>query len=213
MPVTPYTLALSKIRNMFMLLRSCLLLFALVCSPLAAAEAQPTPATSTSNISLEPLRRLIDARLALMPDVASHKWNTKGAIDDLPREQKVIDTLSAQAQLLGIPTKWAEHFFRAQIDGAKQVQRAHFARWTQSGAGTFPNVPDLVTVIRPRLDALTPQLLRELAAAWPALSDPAQRERIGIAMTTLNNATPEAAATVIVPLIDGSAYDKDAQAD
>lgn len=194
-----------------MLLRSCLLLFALTCAPLAAAETQAT--TATSAISLEPLRRLIDERLALMPDVARHKWNTKGAIDDLPREQKVIDALSAQAQLLGIPAQWAERFFRAQIDGAKQVQRAHFARWTQSGAGTFTDVPDLVTVIRPRLDALTPQLLRELAVAWPALKDPAQRERIGAAMATLNNATPEAAATVIVPLIDGSAYDKNAQAD
>lgn len=194
-------------------LRSYIFLFALVCGPVAAAEPHPAAATSTSVISLEPLRRLIDERLALMPDVARHKWNAKGAIDDLPREQKVIDALSAQAQLLGIPARWAERFFRAQIDGAKQVQRAHFARWTQAGAGTFANVPDLVTAIRPRLDALTPQLLRELAAAWPALADPAQRTRINAAMAALNNATPEAAATVIAPLIDGSAHDKDPQAD
>jgi len=196
-----------------MLLRSCILLFTLVCGPLAAAEPQATAAASTSAISLEPLRRLIDERLALMPDVARHKWNTKAAIDDLPREQKIIEALGAQAQLLGIPARWAERFFRAQIDGAKQVQRAHFARWTQTGANTFSEVPDLVSVIRPRLDALTPQLLRELAVAWPALSDPAQRQRIAAAMATLNNATPKAAATVIVPLIDGSAHDKDAQAD
>ena len=186
-----------------MLLRCFVLLLALACSPLPAASQ--TPVATASAVNLEPLRSLIDQRLALMPDVARHKWNTHGAIDDLAREQKLIESLKAQAQLLGIPGPWAERFFRAQIEGAKQVQRAHFARWEQSGAGTFADVPDLINVLRPRLDALTPQLLRELAAAWPALADPAQHERIGAAMARLEHATPEAAATVIAPLIDGSA--------
>ena len=194
-----------------MLLRYLILLSALVCAPFPAAAQERPALASASTISLEPLRRLMDERLALMPDVARNKWNTQGAIDDLPREQKVIAALGAQAQLLGIPGPWAERFFRAQIDGAKQVQRAHFARWKQSGAGMFADVPDLLTVIRPRLDALTPQLLRELAAAWPALADPAQQQRILAAMGKLDNATPEAASTVIAPLIDGSAHGQDAR--
>lgn len=188
-----------------MLLRLIVLLLAFACGPLPAAAQQLAPPASTSAISLEPLRRLMDQRLALMPDVARHKWNTGGAIDDLPREQKIIAALSAQAQLLGVPGAWAEQFFRAQIEGAKQVQRAHVARWQQAGEGKFADVPDLVTVIRPRLDALTPQLLRELAAAWPALADPAQQARIAAAMAKLENGTPEAAATVSAPLVDGSA--------
>lgn len=187
-------------------LRSLILLLALACGAQPAMAQQLAPAASTSAASLEPLRRLMDERLALMPDVARHKWNTGGAIDDLPREQKIIEALSAQAQLLGIPGKWAERFFRAQIEGAKQVQRAHFVRWQQSGAGKFADVPDLVTVIRPRLDALTPQLLRELAIAWPALADPAQQGRIAAAMVKLDNGTPEATATVTAPLTDGSAH-------
>lgn len=189
-----------------MLLRSVVLLLALAGAALPATAWQLAPAASTSAISIEPLRSLMDQRLALMPDVARHKWNTGGAIDDLPREQKIIAALSAQAQLLGVPGTWAEQFFRAQIEGAKQVQRAHFVRWQQSGAGKFADVPDLVTVIRPRLDALTPQLLRELALAWPALADPAQQARIAAVMAKLDNGTPEAAATVTRPLIDGSAH-------
>jgi chorismate mutase len=172
--------------------------------PAAHAE-QPLP-VQVSAISLEPLRQLIDERMAMMPDVARHKWNSKSAIDDLPREQKIVDSLRSQAQMLGIPGPWAERFFRAQIEGAKQVQRAHFERWQKTGAGKFSNVPDLDTVIRPRLDALTPQLLRELAIAWPALADPAQQQRIAATMGKLVNATDGAAATVITPLIDGSAY-------
>jgi chorismate mutase len=192
-----------------MLLRSLLLLIALVCAPLPAAEQPHAVNTSASAINLEPLRRLIDERMALMPDVARHKWNTHGAIDDLPREQKIIEALGAQAQLLGIPASWAERFFRAQIEGAKQIQRSHFVRWQQSGAGTFADVPDLVTVIRPRLDALTPQLLRELAAAWPAIADPTQQARVAAVMSKLDNATPEAAASAIAPLVDGSAHGMD----
>jgi len=141
-----------------------------------------------------------------MPDVARHKWNAGTSIDDLPREQRLIASLGSQAQALGVPGPWAERFFRAQIDGAKQVQRAHFARWVMAGAGRFDGVPDLVSVIRPRLDALTPQLLSALAAAWPVLSDPTQRDRIRARMAKLDNGTPEATATVIAPLTDGSAY-------
>lgn len=187
-----------------MILRTLFLLLALACTPVLAAGQQPIASASTT--SLEPLRRLIDERMALMPDVARHKWNTRGAIDDFPREQKLIESLRAQAESHGIPGQWAERFFRAQIEGAKQIQRAQFARWEQSGADKFANVPDLVTVIRPRLDALTPQLLRELAAVWPTLADPAQRAHIGAVMGKLDNGTPEAAATVIAPLLDGSAH-------
>ncbi len=186
-------------------LRLFVLLLALVCSPVPAAEQPAAAHASASAIDLEPLRRLIDERLALMPDVARHKWNTDSAIDDLPREQQLIDSLMAQAQQLGIPAPWAERFFRAQIEGAKQVQRAHVARWKQASAGKFGDVPDLATVTRPRLDTLTAHMLRELAADWPALADPSQRARIGAVMARLDNGTPEAAATVIAPLIDGSA--------
>ncbi|MES2018724.1 MAG: gamma subclass chorismate mutase AroQ [Pseudomonadota bacterium] len=184
-----------------MLLRAFALCFALVCCPLAAAGQCPADA-SASAISLEPLRQLIDARLALMPDVARHKWNTHGAIDDLVREQQVVDALKARAQALGVPRPWAERFFRAQIDGAKQIQRARFAQWEQAGAGQFADVPDLVTVIRPRLDGLTADLLRALGEAWPALADPCQRARIAAAMAHLEHATPQAAATVTAPLLE-----------
>ncbi|MCX7165182.1 MAG: gamma subclass chorismate mutase AroQ [Rhodocyclales bacterium] len=152
------------------------------------------------------MRRLMDERLALMPDVARYKWNTKSAIEDLPREQKIIDGLKAEALALGVPAAWAERFFRAQIEAAKVIQREHFARWELAGAGRFADAPDLATVIRPHLDALTPQLLRELAVAWPALADPAQRSRIAASMQGMLTATTSAAAAIraAAPLIDAS---------
>lgn len=158
-------------------------------------------------INLEPLRQVMNERLSLMIDVARYKWNAKAPIEDLPREKQIIDSLKAQAQKLGVPAAWAEHFFRAQIEAAKAIQRAQFIEWERSGAGRFENVPDLATQIRPRLDALTPRLLRELVAAWPALADPAQRERIASVMHEMpgTGSHATAASIAIAPLVDDSA--------
>ncbi len=169
--------------------------------------AHPWPQGAPAAISLEPLRRLIEERLAVMPDVARYKWNTNSPIEDLLREKIIIDGLKADARALGVPESWAEIFFRAQIDAAKIIQREHFARWKRQGAARFDAAPDLATVIRPRLDAPTPRLLRELAMVWPALADPAQRERIIAAMQGMTGGaiSAAAAALAVAPLTDGSA--------
>jgi chorismate mutase len=86
------------------------------------------------------------------------------------------------------------------------IQREAFAQWEKAGAGRFQHVPDLATEIRPKLDALTPRLLRELAAAWPALADPSQHERIAVAMQRMPGAGVHAAAAsvAVAPLIEGT---------
>lgn len=169
--------------------------------------AHPWPRAAASAIDLEPLRRVMNERLSLMVDVARHKWNTGTPIEDLQREKQIIDGLKLEAQSLGIPAPWAEHFFRAQIEAAKLIQREQFAEWERGKAGRFDHVPDLATEIRPRLDALTPLLLRELAAAWPALADPAQRNRIAAAMHDMPGTGSHltAASIAIAPVVDGSA--------
>jgi chorismate mutase-like protein len=163
----------------------------------------PWPRAAAAAIDLAPLRTLLAERLALMPDVARHKWNTRSPIEDLAREGQIIAGLQRDAAAVGIPAPWAERFFRAQIEAAKVIQRDLFARWEASGRGKFADVPDLGTVIRPRLDALTVQLLRTLAAAWPALSDPAQQPRITAAfqpLRTAPDANTKAVAVALAPL-------------
>lgn len=167
----------------------------------------PWPRAAPAAIDLEPLARLMVERLALMPDVARFKWNTRAAIEDLGREQQIIDGWKGEAAALGVPAAWAERFFRAQIEAAKVIQRQLFAQWRGAGQGTFADAPDLATVTRPKLDALTPRLLRELAMAWPALSDRAQAERL---RETLRRGfadsagSPAATAVAVDPLVDGS---------
>ncbi|MBJ7313786.1 gamma subclass chorismate mutase AroQ [Rugamonas sp. CCM 8940] len=153
------------------------------------------------------LLALMDERLALMPDVARHKWNIQAAIEDLPRERAIIAALARQAAEAGVPAAWAESFFKAQIEAAKTVQRDLFERWRQQKAGRFEQVPDLARELRPRLDALTPLLLKALTQNWAALSDPAQRAQWSAAAQ--NRLPPAAwgaaAAQAAAPLTDGSA--------
>jgi chorismate mutase-like protein len=182
-----------------------LLTLCMVSPGYARQAANPASANNgQDSINLESLRQLMEQRLALMPDVARHKWNNQSPIEDLPREQKIIDSLKEQASALGVPGGWAERFFRAQIEAAKTIQREHFARWQAADQGKFSNVPDLDKVIRPELDRLTPLLLRQLAACWPALADSTQQVHIVLIMKHLHTTSPQAAAQAGAPLIDGS---------
>ncbi len=171
----------------------------------ASSATAPTPQVN-ADAALQRLRELMDQRLALMPDVARHKWRNGGKIDDLPRERIIIARFVAEAQALGLPAAWAERFFRAQIEAAKIVQRECFAAWSRAGAGPVGDPPDLATEIRPRLDALERPLMQALAAAWPVLADPAQRARIAKAPGTMQGAalSGAAAARALAPLMDVS---------
>src|SRR4051794_6520287 len=66
--------------------------------------------------ALDTLLRLIGERLAVMPDVARHKYNSGAAVEDLPREAQVIEAVTAQAVEAGLDKDLAAKFFQAQID-------------------------------------------------------------------------------------------------
>jgi chorismate mutase len=179
-----------------------------ICLQLPASAQDHAPGdAATAALRLVPLRRLMDERLALMPDVARYKWNTHGAIEDVARERNILNAFAREAQAQGLPGPWARDFFRAQIEAAKMVQRERFVQWRQSQTGPFSDTPDLAGTIRPRLDALTPQLLRELAGAWPVLSDTAQLPHIRVMMRVMQSRQLSAAAAdrAAKPLVDGSA--------
>lgn len=155
---------------------------------------------------LHTLRQLIDQRLLLAQDVARTKWNTKAPIEDLPREAQIVQRLGEQAQAAGVPADFAQAFFRAQIEASKTVQRALFERWEQEHPGRFDDAPDLATVIRPQLDALTPKLLRALADDYKVLTDPAHKAEVAQAFATMDAATLNEAAArqAVAPVLAAS---------
>lgn len=181
-------------------------LFVLVVSFPLVAENLPGP-DNVSHPDIDRLLALIELRLKLAPDVARYKWNTHGQIEDLPRERDIIVSLARRAGEQGLPTVWAEHFFRAQIEASKAAQRAMFARWRREQVGHFDNVPDLARETRPRLDALTPQLLQALARVWPQLCDPEEKNAISARVRLIPQGVEygEASAMARAPLTEGCA--------
>jgi chorismate mutase len=139
------------------------------------SNVHPDVTTSRSQKGLQPAvdvsrpTSLIEERLTVMADVARTKWNTGSPIEDPLREQQLLADVAAQAQKDGIPTGWAQPFFRLQIEAAKEVQYCLFAQWAARKQGTFQQAPDLKSDLRPKLDRLTVELLAVLAKQWPDL--------------------------------------------
>jgi chorismate mutase len=169
---------------------------------MTCAVTRPGSMSLEGNSSRNILTGLIEQRLSLMTGVAKAKWNNGSAIEDPVREQQLLADVGVKAQALGLSADWAQHFFRLQIEAAKEIQYCLFAQWTAAGQKPFPQVQDLRTAIRPQLDRLTGQLLEELARQWPELvgSQLPQQNALRSAQSTNEIATRLA----LLPLSDGS---------
>lgn len=108
-------------------------------------------------------------RLRLMHDVARWKWNHEKPIADPDRERRLLDDVADQGTRSGLPTEFATRAFQGQFEVAKRIQEADFAQWKGANEGEFEDVPDLATVTRPRIDALSSEILRTLAELYPDL--------------------------------------------
>lgn len=112
---------------------------------------------------------LIDRRLALMPEVAAVKFRQQQPVADPARERVVLAQSVADARALQLDHDAARAFFSVQIQMARAVQEYRFARW-QSPAEQPPAARDLITMLRPELDALGRELLPAVYLAGPALA-------------------------------------------
>ena len=165
---------------------------------LAAAGLVVAPSWArASSDDVAPLLELIAQRLALMPDVARHKFNSGAAVEDLPREAQVLAQVTAEAEAAGLPRVFATRFFQAQIDAAKLLQQSRIDAWKAEGRGKFANVPDLAAEIRPLLDGLTPRLIAALKKAYPGLTNSAVRERIASYQSLYGHANAADAAAAL----------------
>jgi chorismate mutase len=144
---------------------------------------------------LDDLLGLIDQRLALADEVARSKWNSGAPVEDLAREQEIVDTIGIDARNYGLDPGLAKPFFHAQIEASKIVQNARLVEWRTAQLPKFSNAPDLQRDIRPRLDRLTPAMLDALAQALPAL-----RTRDALKRLEARAAVDAAHAAAIAPL-------------
>ena len=113
----------------------------------------------------------VDARLALMSQVAAAKWLAGDAVSDPAREQAVLERNATAASALGLATTPAGELLALQMRFAREAQQRLHAKWRHHGCDACEPAPDLAAVRR-RLDALGAEQLRAIHLAAPALAAP-----------------------------------------
>jgi len=108
--------------------------------------------------ALANLSDLLARRMAFMPLVAGAKAKLGMPIEDLPREQLVLDSAAVSAQKAGLPEAETRAFFGLQIELSKAVQRR----------SSEPSTLDLAQHIRPALNELGDRILSAVAEAHAA---------------------------------------------
>ena len=114
--------------------------------------------------------RLIDARLALMPDIAAAKWVAHLPVTDSAREQVVIAAAGEAAEHRGLARKPVERLFVLQMEAARNRQERLIELWQREGGGPT-HAPSLSQSLRPRLDRLTVEFIEALVRAVPYLAN------------------------------------------
>ena len=138
-------------------------------------------ATTAAGNPIDPgvatLYQLVNQRLSYMKDVAAHKWHNQLPIEDLQREQLVIENATSLAKERGLDQRASRAFFLAQIDAAKTVQRNWFAEWQQDSTSLPDSPRRLNDEVRPALIRLGSQIIRQIELVLKSGShQPAQSE-------------------------------------
>ncbi|MGE0383264.1 MAG: gamma subclass chorismate mutase AroQ [Gammaproteobacteria bacterium] len=177
--------------------RTLFVLFAALCTLAGCARVPPAPAAADL-ARIDRLLALVDARLALAPEVARAKWVAGAPIDDPDRERLLLERTLGQARAAGLDGGLAADFLQAQIDASKAVQRDLFERWRRRPPAPGP-VPDLQHEVRPRLDTITRDMIGALREVAPLDAGRviARRARAAIADETGGTAR----AIAIAPLV------------
>ncbi|RCS22995.1 chorismate mutase [Phyllobacterium salinisoli] len=131
----------------------------------------PMPSRAgTAPDALAPLIDAISQRLSIADQVAQSKWGTHAAVEDVKREQAVLNAVSAQASRFKLDPDGVKSFFSAQIEANKIVQYGLLWQWVEAGKAPSGASPDLKN-IRIQLDQLQDVLLENLAGFGSYRSD------------------------------------------
>ena len=159
------------------------------------------PQARPDTAAAERLLDLMNRRLGLMADVARAKWNTRSPIDDPPRERALLAAVAEAGREVGLDPADTTAFFAAQIEAAKAVQRECFREWEAAGRRPFPDAPDLVREMRPKIDAVG----RELLTGLKSYLDTGRLTRVEVSALaeprlTGDGVTPDARSLAVRPL-------------
>jgi len=146
--------------------------------------------------SAEELGELVSHRLSYMKAVAAYKWLNQLPIENLTREQLVLSRAVRQGLRHKLTRSSSEHFFKLQIEAAKEVQSHWFEKWQHDPASVAATVADLDGEIRPALLRLGEDITAALATS-PTKLDIDSVE--GLSQNTLTRLSLAAQAIEVYP--------------
>jgi chorismate mutase len=135
----------------------------LLAVPACGPATKPAPTKDVPDTAIDRLLEAVKSRLDVMHDVARWKWSAHSPIEDPAREATLLADVAGRGDALGLDPAATRAVFAAQIEAAKLIQRADFARWESDRRDPEGKPPDLAGVLRPRIDALNRELLAALA--------------------------------------------------
>lgn len=133
------------------------------------------PAGVAGQEPLQHLAGLLERRLELGVEVARAKWNSGQPIQDIVREQAVIEATVARASAIGVDAALARNLITDQIAASRLLQQGLHDEWRRAGQPPFPDAADLRRDLRPKFDALGSELLSALRDAEAQLRTQAGR--------------------------------------
>jgi chorismate mutase-like protein len=147
-----------------------------ICLLTSACVTEGTAYAASDAEAMDKLLRLMQRRLQIAHDVARNKWNRSAPIEDLEREQAVIDAATRQAARRGMDAPRIGVFFQMQITAGKIIQASLFEQWKAARLERSVDAPDLAAGLRSELDRLTVELLAAFEQATPALGRQGARQ-------------------------------------
>ena len=146
--------------------------------------------------SAEELGALVSHRLGYMKAVAAYKWLNQLPIENQAREQLVLSSAVRQGLRHKLTRSSSEHFFKLQIEAAKEVQSHWFKKWQHDPASVPATVADLDGEIRPALLRLGEDITAGLATLPTKLDiDPVE----GLSQNTRTRLSLAAKAVEVYP--------------
>ncbi|HEY6493915.1 MAG TPA: gamma subclass chorismate mutase AroQ [Trebonia sp.] len=127
-----------------------------------AEQSEGTGLLSESAPGVNPLNALVvlaGRRLVLAPDVAAAKFVVGGRIDDLVREQEILERVARELSAAGSEPEAGVAFFGDQIEANKVIQRGLHHHWRANPADFPAHWRSLADEIRPQLDVINQRML------------------------------------------------------
>lgn len=164
--------------------------------------APPCRLSAAVDGRLQPLVTLMIQRLQLSREVAWSKCRSGIPVADPAREARMLTDLKAEGAKAGLSSSEVVRMFLPQIAASRRYQEELIAGW-RSGIDVPRIAPlDLASDIRPRLDKVNREMLRQWASVCRGRLDWADREEAERALR--DRGIPADVARIAVSPLGGS---------